>query len=134
MIDLADSAWENAVAGAHDAIVSFPLLIGADGASRTDHVDPDLVASRTFVAQDGTGRIVIGTAISGFFSLDLVTALDLDGGPFACQAVRLGPTDRRFCGQVEITPTGIESEPGRPDTDNSDPGLPLVLLAFPVAN
>jgi hypothetical protein len=129
VVDLRDTTWQEALAGAHDAMVSYPMLIGDDGASRTDHVDTGQLTERTFIAEDGAGRIVIGTTSGDFFSLDrlgpflaaipldLVTALNLDGGPLACQALRVDDLRRESCGQ-----TGAGGRPG----------LPIVLVALPV--
>ena len=115
--DLASESWQAAFAGAHDAMVSYPLLLAADGSSRSKG-DRRWLANRSFVGQDRAGRIVLGTTTDAFFSLDrlgpflrdapldLVTVLNLDGGPVACQGVALGGYRRRFCGQWETQTTG----------------------------
>lgn len=110
--DLADGGWQAALAGARDAMVSYPLLLAADGSSRAG--GSRWLANRSFVAQDAAGRIVVGTTTDAFFSLDrlaaflrvaplgLTLALNLDGGPVACQGIALGGFRRRFCGQWEL--------------------------------
>lgn len=110
--DLADGDWRAALAGARDAMVSYPLLLAADGSSRAGN--SRWLANRSFVAQDAAGRIVIGTTTEAFFSLDrlaaflrtaplgLRLALNLDGGPVACQGIALGTFQRRFCGKWEL--------------------------------
>ena len=93
-------------------MVSYPLLLAPDGSSRVQ-ADARWLANRSFVAQDRTGRIVLGTTVDAFFSLerlasflraaplDLVVALNLDGGPVACQAVMSESVRRDFCGKWE---------------------------------
>ncbi|WP_229423903.1 phosphodiester glycosidase family protein [Massilia frigida] len=88
-------------------MVSYPLLIGDDGQTHVS-VDSRWLANRSFVAQDRQGRIVVGTTKDAFFSLarlalflkesplDLKVALNLDGGPLACQSVRLPGYDRKL--------------------------------------
>lgn len=110
--DLAHEPWRNALAGARDAMVSYPLLLDADGVSRAAR--SRWLANRSFVAQDVDGRIVLGTTTDAFFSLDRLAAflrtaplelrlvLNLDGGPIACQGITLGNFQRRFCGQWEL--------------------------------
>ena len=110
--DLAHDPWQNALAGARDAMVPYPLLLDADGVSRASQ--SRWLANRSFVAQDADGRIVLGTTTDAFFSLDRLAAflraaplglrllLNLDGGPVACQGIPLGSFQRRFCGQWEL--------------------------------
>jgi Phosphodiester glycosidase len=143
--DLSGTSWQAAFTGASDALVSYPMLIGADGRSRATHGDPALVANRSFVAADRAGRIVLGTTIDAFFTLDrladflraspldLRLALNLDGGPVACQAVRttVGAAERDFCGRWETA-----RHDGHVDVLGSLFGsrraaLPLVLVALP---
>jgi hypothetical protein len=109
--DLAHQDWQSAFAGAHDALVSYPMLIGQDGASRAPQ--SRWLANRSFIAQDRNGLIVLGTTTNAFFTiarladflrnapLDLSLALNLDGGPVACQAVSVGDYRRDFCGKWE---------------------------------
>jgi Phosphodiester glycosidase len=101
-----------AFAGAHDAMVSYPLLIAPDGSSRVA-ADRGWLANRSFIGQDTQGRIILGTTKSAFFTLSrlgdllraaplaLTIALNLDGGPVACQGISPGGFTRRFCGRWE---------------------------------
>ncbi len=110
--DLRKDNWRQALSGADTALVSFPLLLAADGSDTT--TPSGKRASRSFAAQDKTGRIVFGTTRGASFTLpglaaflkasalDLVLALNLDGGPFACQAVAYGDVVRNFCGTREV--------------------------------
>jgi hypothetical protein len=107
LVDFAGGDWKAALAGARDAMVSYPLLLGSDGQSR---VGPESrwLSNRSFLAEDGAGRILVGTTKDAFFSLarlgpflksaplDLRLALNLDGGPIACQSVRLPGFTRKF--------------------------------------
>jgi hypothetical protein len=109
--DLRKDDWRQALSGAETALVSFPLLLAADGGNTTAPSAKN--ASRSFAAQDKAGRIVFGTTRAASFTLpglaaflksstlDLVLALNLDGGPFACQAIALGGVERNFCGTRE---------------------------------
>jgi len=111
--DLADKDWRDVVKGSDDAMVSYPLLVDANGLGRSKG-DDRWLANRNFVAEDKSGRIVIGTTTDAFFSLnrlaeflrtsplDLAAALNLDGGPVACQGIRLGGFERDFCGDWEL--------------------------------
>ena len=120
VVDLsAQTIWEKAFEGSQNAMVSFPLLVGEDGQNHVPTASRWL-ANRTFVAQDHQGRILIGTTIDAFFSiyrlaeflrsspLDIKIALNLDGGPVACQSVRVGEFRRHFIARWELQadPTG----------------------------
>jgi Phosphodiester glycosidase len=110
--DLASQDWQTAFDGAHDAMVSYPLLLAADGSNRVT-ADQHGLANRSFIGRDREGRIVLGTTKDAFFSLGrlaaflreaplgLTTALNLDGGPVACQGIAFGGFSRRFCGHWE---------------------------------
>lgn len=110
--DLTRAKWQDAMAGARNAMVSYPLLVGEDGQTHVN-VKSRWLANRTFVAQDRSGRILVGTTREAFFSLDrlanflkdapldLTLALNLDGGPIACQSVRLHGFHRKFYAQWE---------------------------------
>lgn len=112
--DLAQETWQTAFAGAHDAMVSYPLLLAADGSARVA-ADRRWLANRSFVGQDNAGRIILGTTKDAFFSLDrfaaflhaaplgLTLALNLDGGGVACQAIAFADYRRRFCGKWETS-------------------------------
>jgi exopolysaccharide biosynthesis protein len=115
--DLSQQDWQDAFAGAANAMVSYPLLIGDDGQTHVS-VKSRWLANRTFVGQDRLGRIVIGTTKEAFFSLDrlaeflqsspleLATALNLDGGPIACQSVRLNGVHRKTYAHWEAQVNG----------------------------
>ncbi len=143
VVDLGDGAgWQKAFAGAHDAMVAYPLLIGADGLSHVTRKSRWL-ANRTFVAEDRAGRIIVGSTHLAFFSLDreaeflraapldIKTALNLDGGPVACQSVRVGTFHRRHIAQWEAQVEGdrvhLLNQGGFP----SD--MPIVLVATPLS-
>jgi hypothetical protein len=111
--DLTNEDWPAAVRDAQDAMVSYPLLVAADGTNRVK-ADDRWLANRSFVGIDGSGHVVLGTTTDAFFSLnrlaaflsmaplDLVKAVNLDGGPVACQTIRLGTYRRDFCGKWEL--------------------------------
>ena len=94
--------------------MSYPLLLAADGSARVS-ADRRWLANRSFIGEDSAGRIVLGTTRDAFFSLeslarflraaplDLRMALNLDGGPVACQYVALGSVRRSACGQWETS-------------------------------
>jgi hypothetical protein len=141
--DLAGSTWQAAFQNADHAMVSYPLLIAADGKSRSKG-DARWLANRSFVAQDGRGRIVLGTTKDAFFSLDrlaaflraapldLKLALNLDGGPIACQAIVLGAFRRDFCGQWEMaTRDNGELTYLKPLFAPRRWGLPIALVVLP---
>lgn len=138
--NLAHQDWKTAFQGADNAVVSFPLLVrdGTSGVSRTSR----WLANRSFVGQDAAGRIVIGTTTDAFFSLDrlaqfliaapldLTMALNLDGGPVACQGISLNGYERKTYGKYEL----------EADTGNraqlltrmwGTPGMPVVLAVYP---
>jgi hypothetical protein len=112
--DLAAVDWRSALTGAQDAMVSYSLLLAADGSARVN-ADRRWLANRSFVGEDNAGRIVLGTTRDAFFSLeslarflrttplDLRTALNLDGGPVACQYIAIGSARRSACGQWETS-------------------------------
>jgi hypothetical protein len=131
--DLTHADWQGAFTGARNAMVSYPLLLGEDGQSHVN-VKSRWLANRTFVAQDRTGRILVGTTKEAFFSLDrlasflrdapldIALALNLDGGPIACQSVRLDGFQRRFYAQWEA-----QVREGAPQ------GNEVSLLRWPIA-
>ena len=110
--DLSREDWHTAFAGADNAMVSYPLLIGDDGQTHVA-TKSRWLANRTFVGRDSHGLIIIGTTQDAFFSLarladflkraplDLTTALNLDGGPIACQSVRLSGFHRKLYARWE---------------------------------
>lgn len=136
--DLAYEDWQTAFRGADDAVVSFPLLIAADGR----HVAASRwLANRSFVGQDGNGRIVLGTTSDAFFSLDrlaeflrqaplgLILALNLDGGPVACQGIALNGFDRRIYGKWESQVHGDDAK--LLSWPYGNVAMPIVLAVFP---
>ncbi|TPI48557.1 hypothetical protein FJ417_30735 [Mesorhizobium sp. B3-1-7] len=68
----------------------------------TTRAKSNWLANRTFIAEDGQGRIIVGSTKEAFFSvdrlatfrlkagLDIKTALNLDGDPIADLSVRSG--------------------------------------------
>jgi hypothetical protein len=140
--DLARVGWQDAFRGATDGMVSFPLLIGADGESRS-RGDARWLANRSFVGHDGEGRVVLGTTKDAFFSLDrlaaflrtaplgLKLALNLDGGPIACQAIALKDFKRDVCGQWEMATSGDELKLLTPLFGSRRWGLPIALAVLP---
>ncbi len=146
IVDLAGEDWQAAFRGARTAFVSYPLLIAEDGQTRTA-ADAGWLANRSFIAEDQDGFIVIGTTKSGFFtlprladflrrsSLNLRTALNLDGGPVACQGIALGGYRRMSYGhwEVQIDTSGHARllPGGLPLLNARHETMPLVLAVFP---
>jgi hypothetical protein len=110
---LASTPWASALLTANDGLVSYPMLIepgGTNGVKQSSR----WLANRSFVGQDSSGHIVLGTTKDAFFSLyalarflraaplDLTTALNLDGGPVACQGIAIGTYQRRTVGKWEF--------------------------------
>jgi len=136
--DLAQQDWHKAFAGATDAMVSYPLLVAEDGTSRAKG-DRRWLANRSFVGEDKAGRIVLGTTQDAFFSLerfgafltqaplDLKLALNLDGGPVACQGINLQDFHRDFCGKWEISMHGGQLKLLAPLIGNRRSAMPIVL-------
>jgi hypothetical protein len=128
--------------GADYGLVSSPLLIGAAGQSRSKG-NARWLANRSFVAQDESGRVILGTTTDAFFSLDrlalflkeaplaLKLALNLDGGPIACQAIALGNYRRDFCGQWEVATDTQELRLLKPLFGNRRWALPIALAVLP---
>lgn len=140
--DLASADWRAALHGADDAVVSYPLLLASDGSSRAAG-DDRWLANRSFVAQDRAGRIVVGTTTDAFFSLnrlaaflrtaplDLTQALNLDGGPLACQGISLNGYRRDFCGQWELAAHDGDLKLLRWTFGARPWALPIVLAVLP---
>ncbi|HWA61353.1 MAG TPA: phosphodiester glycosidase family protein [Caulobacteraceae bacterium] len=143
LVDLSDQDWRRALSGAEAAMVSYPLLLAADGSSRAPP-GTGWLANRSFVAEDRQGRIVLGSTRGAFFSLDrlaaflraspldLKLALDLDGGPVACQAVDVGPVHRRTCGawELQVDKAG-HAKVLPPSWPGHQPSMPMVLAVYP---
>jgi hypothetical protein len=110
--DLANQRWQTAFQGTTEGLVSYPVLI-ADGLNHVQKKSRWL-ANRSFIAKDKSEWIVIGTTTDAFFSLDrlaeflrqspleLAIALNLDGGPVACQAIKLNGFERKTYGRWEM--------------------------------
>jgi hypothetical protein len=111
IIDLQYTTWKEAFQSARSGMVSYPILVNS-GPSRVK-ADDRWLANRTFIGEDTDGRILIGTTREAFFSLrrladflrtaplDLRLALNLDGGPVACQGISIRTFKRHFCGLWE---------------------------------
>ncbi len=136
--DLTTLDWRSAFRGASNAMVSFPLLIGADGKTHVA-TKSRWLANRTFVGKDRNGLIVVGTTREAFFSLDrladflkhspleLRTTLNLDGGPIACQSVRLHGFQRKFYAKWEAQAFGNEVKLLRWPFADATWAMPIVL-------
>jgi hypothetical protein len=110
------------------------------GRNRVSHVSRWL-ANRSFIGQDKAGRIIIGTTTDAFFSLDrlarflleapldLTLALNLDGGPVACQGISLNGYGRRTYGRWEAQVVDDRVQLLTWPYGTID--LPLVLAVFP---
>jgi hypothetical protein len=134
--DLRREDWRQSFAGAETALVSYPLLLAEDGGHTA--TPSDRRANRSFAGQDTAGRIVFGTTQDGSFTLPglaeflkasplgLSLALNLDGGPYACQAIAVGGYRRNFCGTLEFG--GKADGPlAPPDNDRNARTLPIIL-------
>jgi hypothetical protein len=110
--DLRIDRWQDFFDHAEAGLVSYPLLLAPDGAKRT--VASQWLANRSFIGVDSQGRVLAGTTQSAFFSLDrlagflkaaipdLKSALNLDGGPVASQAIAVGNVRRKLHGRWEL--------------------------------
>ncbi len=142
LVDLRGEDWRAVLAGARDGVVSWPLLLAEDGTTRAAG-DPRWLANRSFLGQDRGGRIIIGTTADAFFSLrrfadflrdaplDLAMALNLDGGPVACQAISLAGYARDACGLWETQTVGDRIRLLRWPFWWKRFGLPVVLAVVP---
>src|SRR5262252_4916932 len=140
--DFANLDWHIALRGAEDAMISFPLLVTRDGSSRVK-ADPRSLANRSFVAEDHEGRIILGTTVEAFFSLerlaaflravplDLAVALNLDGGPVACQGIALNGYRRNACGRGELSARDGQLRLLTPVFGTVRWSLPIVLAVLP---
>jgi hypothetical protein len=138
--DLSHEDWHSAFQGAENAMVSYPLLLSG-GANRVTHPSRWL-ANRSFIGQDGSGRIIIGTTTDAFFSLDrlaefllnapldLTIALNLDGGPVACQGVSLNGYRRKTYGRWEAQVEGDQAA-ALLTWPYGTIAMPIVLAVFP---
>jgi len=136
--DLTRQNWQAAFTGAANAMVSYPLLIGADGQTHVT-TKSRWLANRTFVGKDGAGRIIVGTTKEAFFPLgplaeflknsplDLKMALNFDGGPIACQSVRLPGFQRKIYAHWEAQVHGDEVRLLRWPISSATWAMPMVL-------
>lgn len=139
--DLRKASWQDAFQSARFGMVSYPLLVGP-GESRV-RSDRRWLANRTFVGHDSAGRIVVGTTKDAFFSLErlaaflsqspleLDLALNLDGGPIACQGISTANFKRDFCGEWETSVHSGQVKLLRSVIGNRRWGLPIVLAVLP---
>jgi len=137
--DLSREDWNAAIHGADNAMVSYPLLL-ANGIPYEGKAS-EWLANRSFVGQDEAGRIIIGTTTDAYFSLyrlarflrdaplGLTYALNLDGGPVACQGVSLNGYERRTIGQWELQFNGQRGKLLRYPWGTFE--MPIVLAVFP---
>jgi hypothetical protein len=137
--DLAREDWRTAFHGATNAMVSYPLLL-SNGINRVSRPSRWL-ANRSFVGQDAAGRVIIGTTTDAFFSLDrlarflldaplgLTIALNLDGGPLACQGISLNGYERKTYGRWEAQVEGEQAQ--LLAWPYGSYALPVVLAVFP---
>lgn len=140
--DLAHQDWRTAFAGSQAAMVSYPLLIAEDGSSRAP-VGSGWLANRSFIGQDRQGRVILGTTRGAFFSLDrlaaflkaapldLKLALDLDGGPVACQGVDLAGYRRATCGRWELQVDKAGHAKVLPSWPWAHAAMPMALAVYP---
>jgi hypothetical protein len=144
--DLAGQSWQDAFKGARDAMVSYPLLVTEDGSGRV--VPSEWLANRSFIGEDRDGNIILGTTGDGFFSLSrlaaflqqaplrLKLALNLDGGPIACQGISLDGFERRQCGMWEIQAsdrrvTKLVWQCSMWEGPCNRPAMPIALAVYP---
>jgi hypothetical protein len=141
IVDLEGKDWREAFEGADDALVSYPILLDAKGRNRA--APSKWLANRSFIGQDSSGRIIIGTTADALLSLDrlgyllraapldLTLALNLDGGPVACQAVSIGGFRRNQCGTMELQVEGDRVRLLKPLIRGGNWALPIVLAVTP---
>jgi len=144
ILDLKGKDVLAAIAPFPEAMVSYPLLLDQTGEVRAP-ATRDWLASRTFIALDGEGRVVVGTTRSGFFTLrrlgeylkasplGLRVALNFDGGPIASQIVKTPTFERVTIGNAEITDGGDVARVWWQAHRTSRWRLPIVLAATPRA-
>ena len=141
LVDLGNRKWQSVLLGQQNALVSYPLLLSPERTVRV-RSDSRWLASRSFAGTDDRQRLVFGTTLGGFFSLarlgdflpttplGLTAALNLDGGPIACQALRVGPVAREQCGGWETQTSGETIKLLRPGVESAHWGLPVVIAGF----
>jgi uncharacterized protein YigE (DUF2233 family) len=142
VVDLAGRSWKDVLDGARDATVSYPMLIAEDGSSRAKG-DDRWLANRSFVGEDRDGRIVFGTTKDAYLTLNrlgpllagsplgLRRALNLDGGPLACQGIAVAGHARDFCGEWEMSVRDGNLSLLRPRFEGGRWGLAMAITATP---
>lgn len=113
VIDLKGRSVDEAISKYPNAVVSYPLLFDRSGTIRAQG-NPTWLANRTFVGIDTDKRVVMGTTETGYFALrrlarflnaakalKLEIALNLDGGPPACQSISVGDYKKTVWGRYE---------------------------------
>jgi hypothetical protein len=145
ILDLRSRDVFQAINAYPEAMVSYPLLIDANGGNRA--VDSKgWLASRNFVALDQSDHLVLGTTETGFFSLrrfgdflktsqlGLRIALNFDGGPLVSQVVRAGEFNRAFHGTAEMSDGNDVLRAFWHSHFEAPWTLPVVLVAEPVSS
>lgn len=144
ILDLKDKEVLQAIGAFPEAMVSYPLLIDANGGNRAAESKVWL-ASRNFVGLDDGGRVVLGTTETGFFTLHrlgdflkasplgLRIALNFDGGPLVSQVVHAGDFKRAFHGTAEMTDGGDVLRAFWHAHFEAPWTLPVVLIAVPAS-
>lgn len=139
--DLKETDWRSVLKTADEGLVSYPLLVSTDPERQTTS-NPKWLANRSFIAQDSKGRIIIGTTKEAYFSLqrlasflkaaplDLAFALNLDGGPLACQGIDRPGYTRNVCGDWETATEDDQMQLLQRGIGNRRWGLPIVLAVF----
>jgi hypothetical protein len=142
LIDLSNTDWHSIGSDAETMFVSYPTLLDESGSNRAS--PSRWLASRSFIAQDAEGFIILGSAPEGFFSLYRLGeflkrvpinwryVLNLDGGPVACHGVSVAGVSRRIYGHVELQSDGVNA-PLRvlPTSRTIHAVMPIVIAVFP---
>jgi len=142
LVDLSVTDWRELGVGADTMLVSYPTLLDTTGANRA--LESRWLASRSFLAEDMEGKIILGSAPEGFFSLyrlgeflkrtplELRYVLNLDGGPVACHGVSAGGETRLVYGHVELQSDSSDG-PLRvlPASRRIHAVMPIVLAVLP---
>ena len=137
--DLSQQDWRTAFKGADNAMVSYPLLL--KNGVPYNGLPSQWLANRSFVGQDASGRVIIGTTKDAFFSLyrlarflhdsplGLTYVLNLDGGPVASQGIALNGFQRNTIGRWELQ---FSDQHGKLLTcPYGTWEMPIVLAVFP---
>ncbi|PZP39035.1 MAG: hypothetical protein DI585_05480 [Pseudomonas fluorescens] len=142
LVDLETTSWNEAFGAATNAVVSYPLLLSENGSHRAIPTKFSL-ANRSFIAEDASGNILLGTTKNAFFTLerlakflktsplDLKLALNLDGGPAACQAIQTENFSRNVCGEWEVSVYLNRFKVLKTGRNTNRWPLPTVLAIFP---